>query len=85
MASCVIPNNSGFLQVVSGTDIYSCTDNDFIILQKHEYVALVESQTDWAYYLDFDRELFDTLIEYSLVAFIMGHALGRIVKSMGKV
>ncbi len=85
MASCVYPNSSGFLQVISGTNFESCAQDTYVILQKKDYIALIESQTDWAYYLDFDNELFDTLLTFSLTTFIIGHSLGRIIKAFGKV
>lgn len=78
MSLCVEVVNS-VLQTVSGE---TC---EYVLLTKNELSNLISSQTDWASYLEFDNELFELLIGASLVTFVSGHALGRIIKSFGKV
>ncbi len=78
MSLCVEVVNS-VLQTVSSE---GC---EYILLSKDELSSLINSQTDWASYLDFDSELFNQLLGVSLTTFIGGHVLGRIIKSFGKI
>ncbi len=77
MAKCVMSSNG----YIVGSKNYC----DYVLITPDELEAIQLAQTDWDYYLDFDRELFDLLIGYSLTTFIVGHTLGRILKSLGKV
>ncbi len=78
MSLCVEVVNSVLQASVSET----C---EYVLLTKNELSNLINSQTDWAAYLEFDSELFELLLGVSLTTFVAGHALGRIVKSFGKI
>ncbi len=42
MAACVYANSSGFLQVVSGTTIESCTGEAYVMMTRNDYETLLD-------------------------------------------
>jgi hypothetical protein len=56
---------------------------DYVVLSKDEVTQLVEGQFDLSL-LQFDQALYEMLLGQFLVTFIVGHALGRVIKYLGK-
>ncbi|EPF7769805.1 transcriptional regulator [Vibrio vulnificus] len=56
---------------------------EYILLSQDQVTQLVNAQFDWTL-LEFDQGLYEFIITQSLVTFIGGHALGRILKYFGK-
>ncbi|EGQ8259191.1 TPA: transcriptional regulator [Vibrio parahaemolyticus] len=56
---------------------------ELILMSKEQVTQLVDGQFDWSL-LEFDKELYEYVLGQSLVTFIGGHVLGRILKYFGK-
>ncbi|PVA00139.1 transcriptional regulator [Vibrio vulnificus] len=56
---------------------------EYILLSQEQVTQLVNAQFDWSL-LEFDRGLYEFIVTQSLVTFIGGHVLGRILKYFGK-
>lgn len=56
---------------------------ELILMSKEQVTQLVDGQFDWSL-LEFDKELYEYVLGQSLVTFIGGHVLGRVLKYFGK-
>jgi hypothetical protein len=52
-------------------------------MSKEQVTQLVDGQFDWSL-LEFDKALYEFVLSQSLVTFIGGHVLGRVIKYFGK-
>lgn len=77
MSICVTVVNEVLQQTSSG----SC---EYILLSQSQVTQLVENQFDWSL-LQFDKSLYEYIIQQGLITFVGGHVLGRILKYFGKV
>ncbi|EFO47832.1 transcriptional regulator [Vibrio parahaemolyticus] len=76
MSICVTVIDGVLQQATNG----SC---ELILMSKEQVTQLVDGQFDWSL-LEFDKELYEYVLGQSLVTFIGGHVLGRILKYFGK-
>ncbi|ENQ8747579.1 transcriptional regulator [Vibrio parahaemolyticus] len=76
MSICVTVIDGVLQQATNG----SC---ELIVMSKEQVTQLVDGQFDWSL-LEFDKELYEYVLGQSLVTFIGGHVLGRILKYFGK-
>ena len=76
MSICVTVIDGVLQQATNG----SC---DLILMSKEQVTQLVDGQFDWSL-LEFDKELYEYVLGQSLVTFIGGHVLGRVLKYFGK-
>lgn len=74
MAVCVSVTSDNYIKVDSSSSLDSCS-----------YVLLNSSEIpDSDFSLDIDSSLYTTVSGYMLLAFVSGHILGRIIKTMGR-
>ena len=57
---------------------------EFILLTKTELIELA-SQPSLVDLIEFDPALYNMLLGYMLVTFVLGHTTGRVIKMFGKV
>ncbi|UQA53949.1 transcriptional regulator [Vibrio sp. ED002] len=76
MSICVTVIDGVLQQATNG----SC---ELILMSKEQVAQLVDGQFDWSL-LEFDKELYEYVLGQSLVTFIGGHVLGRVLKYFGK-
>ncbi|MEH0670107.1 transcriptional regulator [Vibrio owensii] len=76
MSICVTVIDGVLQQATNG----SC---ELILMSKEQVTQLVNGQFDWSL-LEFDKELYEYVLGQSLVTFIGGHVLGRVLKYFGK-
>ncbi|MFQ0976141.1 transcriptional regulator [Vibrio owensii] len=76
MSICVTVIDGVLQQATNG----SC---ELILMSKEQVTQLVDGQFDWSL-LEFDKELYEYVLGQSLVTFIGGHVLGRVLKHFGK-
>jgi hypothetical protein len=76
MSICVTVIDGVLQQATNG----SC---ELIVMSKEQVTQLVDGQFDWSL-LEFDKELYEYVLSQSLVTFIGGHVLGRVIKYFGK-
>lgn len=76
MSICVTVIDGVLQQATNG----SC---ELIVMSKEQVTQLVDGQFDWSL-LEFDRALYEFVLSQSLVTFIGGHVLGRVIKYFGK-
>ncbi|MEF1327814.1 transcriptional regulator [Vibrio sp. M260121] len=76
MSICVTVIDGVLQQATNG----SC---ELILMSKEQVTQLVDGQFDWSL-LEFDEELYEYVLGQSLVTFIGGHVLGRVLKYFGK-
>ncbi|AUW06203.1 transcriptional regulator [Vibrio campbellii] len=76
MSICVTVIDGVLQQATNG----SC---ELILMSKEQVTQLVDGQFDWSL-LEFDKELYQYVLGQSLVTFIGGHVLGRVLKYFGK-
>ncbi|APX08718.1 MULTISPECIES: hypothetical protein [Vibrio] len=76
MSICVTVIDGVLQQATNG----SC---ELILMSKEQVTQLVDGQFDWSL-LEFDKELYEYVLGQSLVTFIGGHVLGRVLKYFGK-
>ena len=76
MSICVTVIDGVLQQATNG----SC---ELILMSKEQVTQLVDGQFDWSL-LEFDKELYEYVLGQSLVTFIGGHVLGRVIKYFGK-
>jgi len=76
MSLCVTVIDGIFQQSTNGT----C---EYILLSQSQVTQLVNGQFDWSLF-EFDRDLYDFILKQTLVTFIGGHILGRVLKYFGK-
>ncbi|KIP71449.1 transcriptional regulator [Vibrio harveyi] len=76
MSICVTVIDGVLQQATNG----SC---ELILMSKEQVTQLVDDQFDWSL-LEFDKELYEYVLGQSLVTFIGGHVLGRVLKYFGK-
>ncbi|MFV8411180.1 transcriptional regulator [Vibrio owensii] len=76
MSICVTVIDGVLQQATNG----SC---ELILMSKEQVTQLVDGQFDWSL-LEFDKELYEYVLGQSLVTFICGHVLGRVLKYFGK-
>ena len=69
--------------LVDGVITQASASCDLMVLTKDEVTQLVNSQFDYSL-LQFDEAVFRLLLQNMLVTFIVGHVLGRVLKSLGK-
>ncbi|MEZ8293591.1 MULTISPECIES: transcriptional regulator [Vibrio] len=72
MSICVIVID-GVLQQSSG-DVCQ-----YVLISKDQLTHLVNGQFDWSL-LEFDQSLYEFVVGQSLVTFVVGHVLGRVIK-----
>ncbi|PMS58548.1 transcriptional regulator [Vibrio parahaemolyticus] len=72
MSICVTVIDGVLQQATNG----SC---ELILMSKEQVTQLVDGQFDWSL-LEFDKELYEYVLGQSLVTFIGGHVLGRVLK-----
>ncbi|WP_150141086.1 transcriptional regulator [Candidatus Enterovibrio escicola] len=77
MSSICVTVVDGALQVSSVT----C---EYILMSQEQVSQLVSGQFDWSL-LEFDKELYELVLTQTLISFIIGHVLGRILKTFGKL
>ena len=63
-------------------DINNC---DLVLLTQSEAVELVESAQFNLSLFEFDSGMYEFILAQTLITFITGHVLGRVLKSFGKV
>ncbi|WP_253825355.1 transcriptional regulator [Vibrio sp. 03-59-1] len=56
---------------------------EYILMSTEQVTQLVDGQFDWSL-LDFDPVLYEYVVKQSLLTFIGGHVLGRVIKYLGK-
>lgn len=78
MSLCVQVNSTGVLKQSFDA---SC---EYILLSQGQVTELVNNQFDISL-VQFDADLFEYLLARMLVSFIVGHVLGRVLKSLGKI
>ena len=76
MSICVTVIDGVLQQATNG----SC---ELIVMSKEQVTQLVDGQFDWSL-LEFDKALYELVLSQSLVTFIGGHVLGRVIKYFGK-
>ncbi|HAS6758791.1 TPA: transcriptional regulator [Vibrio parahaemolyticus] len=76
MSICVTVVDGVLQQATNG----SC---ELILMSKEQVSQLVDGQFDWSL-LEFDKTLYEYILGQSLVTFIGGHVLGRVLKYFGK-
>ena len=69
--------------LVDGVITQASASCDLMVLTKDEVTQLVNSQFDYSL-LQFDEAVHRLLLQNMLVTFIVGHVLGRVLKSLGK-
>lgn len=74
MASCVGVTSDNYLKLDPVTNLESCS---YVLINSSE---LPSSNLE----LNIDPELYTTVSGYMLLAFVSGHVLGRIIKTMGR-
>ncbi|MBJ2148932.1 transcriptional regulator [Vibrio sp. IB15] len=52
---------------------------EYVLVSKEQLSHLVDGQFDWSL-LEFDSSLYEFVIAQSLITFIGGHVLGRVIK-----
>ena len=77
MSICVTLVEGVLQQATNG----SC---EFIVMSQPQVTELVNGQFDWSL-LEFDKELYELVLGQTLISFIGGHILGRILKTFGKL
>ncbi|KGY08789.1 transcriptional regulator [Vibrio variabilis] len=77
MSICVTLVDGVLQQATNG----SC---EFIVMSQPQVTELVNGQFDWSL-LEFDKELYEFVLGQTLVSFVGGHVLGRILKYFGKL
>ena len=66
--------------VVNGLLTESTTDVcEYVLVSKEQLSHLVDGQFNWSL-LEFDSSLYEFVIAQSLITFISGHGLGRVMK-----
>lgn len=63
-------------------DINNC---DLVLLTQTEVVELVEAAQFNLSLFEFDSGMYDFILAQTLITFITGHVLGRVLKTFGKV
>jgi len=82
MALCVIVKNSGVVEQSTTETIDNCTSyvlptaQDYTDLKNTSLVSLFNE------YFGFDPQLFEYIVGATIVAYILGHSVGAIVKLM---
>lgn len=76
MSLCVGVDSSNLIGVNA-----SC---EYVLLTKSELIELTE-QSSLVDLIEFNPELYDMLLGYMLLSFVVGHFAGRIIKIFGKV
>ena len=76
MSICVTLVDGFLQQATSG----SC---EFIVMSQPQVTELVNGQFDWSL-IEFDKSLYEFVLGQSLITFIGGHVLGRVIKYFGK-
>ncbi len=56
---------------------------EYILMSQSQVTELVNGQFDWSL-LEFDKGLYEFVMQQTLITFIGGHVLGRILKYFGK-
>ncbi|CAK2499407.1 Transcriptional regulator [Vibrio crassostreae] len=51
----------------------------YVLISKDQLTNLVNGQFDWSL-LEFDQSLYEFVVTQSLVTFVIGHGLGRVIK-----
>ncbi|MFS1506251.1 transcriptional regulator [Vibrio lentus] len=51
----------------------------YVLISKDQLTNLVNGQFDWSL-LEFDQSLYVFVVTQSLVTFVIGHGLGRVIK-----
>jgi len=69
--------------LIDGVITQASASCDLMVLSKDEVTQLVNSQFDYSL-LQFDEALYRLVLQHCLVTFIVGHVLGRVIKSLGK-
>ncbi|MEZ8904843.1 transcriptional regulator [Vibrio sp. 10N.261.45.F1] len=65
--------------VVDGVLTQSSSVCDYVLVSKQQLTQLVDGQFDWSL-LQFDKSLYEFVVKQSLITFIGGHVLGRVLK-----
>ncbi|GMM87076.1 transcriptional regulator [Vibrio fortis] len=52
---------------------------EYVLVSKEQLSQLVNGQFDWSL-IEFDKSLYEFVVQQSLVTFIGGHVLGRVIK-----
>ena len=52
---------------------------EYVLVSKEQLTHLVDGQFNWSL-LEFDKSLYEFVIAQSLITFITGHVLGRVIK-----
>ncbi len=52
---------------------------EYVLVSKEQLAHLVNGQFDWSL-LEFDKALYEFVVQQSLITFIGGHVLGRVLK-----
>jgi hypothetical protein len=76
MSICVTLVEGVLQQATNG----SC---EFIVMSQPQVTELVNGQFDWSL-IEFDKSLYEFVLGQSLITFIGGHVLGRVIKYFGK-
>lgn len=72
------------VSVIDGVLQQSVGDScEYILMSTEQVTQLVDGQFDWSL-LEFDPELYEYVVKQSLLTFIGGHVLGRVIKYLGK-
>lgn len=82
MAVCVGINSSGFVYTAS-TPAENCPSTSYVILTNEDYALLKTGIVDYSKFT-IHKDMYADITGYMLLAFVTGHALGRVLKTMGK-
>lgn len=78
MSECVKFNSNGRVL----TDVNTC---DFVLLSQQEAIELANSVQFNLALFQFDSGMYEFILAQTLITFITGHVLGRVLKTFGKV
>ncbi len=82
MALCAGINSSGFVYTAS-TPAESCPSTSYVLLTNEDYDLLKTGIVDYDKFT-IHSDVYNQITGYMLLAFVCGHMIGRILKTMGK-
>ncbi len=82
MALCAGINSSGFVYA-SSAPAESCPSTSYVLLTNKDYELLKTGIVDYSKFT-IHQDIYADITGYMLFAFVSGHILGRILKTMGR-
>ncbi len=82
MALCVSVQASGFISTAFA-DASACPSSSYILITNEEYDLLHSGIVDYSKFT-IHQDIYADITGYMLLAFVSGHILGRILKTMGR-